>query len=49
MGWTTEGSEFETGGGQEFSLLHVVRTGAHLAFYPTDTEDSSPGGKATGA
>jgi hypothetical protein len=26
MGWTTEGSEFESRYGQEFSLLHFVQT-----------------------
>jgi hypothetical protein len=35
-GWTTEGSEFESRQGQEFSLLHVVQTGfgAHPGSYP---------------
>jgi hypothetical protein len=28
MSWTTEGSEFESRWGQEFSLLHVVQTGS---------------------
>jgi hypothetical protein len=34
-GWTTEGSEFESRWGQEFSLLHIVQTasGAHPASY----------------
>jgi hypothetical protein len=50
-GWTTEGSEFESRYGQEFSLLHVVQigSGAHSASYPMDTEDLFPGGKAAGA
>jgi hypothetical protein len=41
----TEGSEFESREGQEFSLLHVLQTGfgAHSASYPMGT-----GGKATG-
>jgi hypothetical protein len=44
--WKTEGSEFESLYGQEFSLLHVVQTGsgAHSASYPMGT-----GGKAAGA
>jgi hypothetical protein len=50
-GWTTEGSEFESRQGQEFSLLHVVQTGsaAHPALYPMGTRGSFPGGKAAGA
>jgi hypothetical protein len=34
-GWMTEGSEFESRQGKEFSLLHVVQTGsgAHPASY----------------
>jgi hypothetical protein len=28
MDWTTEGSEFESRQGQEFSLLRVVKTGS---------------------
>ncbi|PNF41012.1 hypothetical protein B7P43_G08849 [Cryptotermes secundus] len=28
MGWTTEGSEFESQQGQEFSVLHIVQTGS---------------------
>jgi hypothetical protein len=49
-GWTTEGSEFESRYGKEFSLLHVVQTGseAHLASFPTGTGDSFPWGKADG-
>jgi hypothetical protein len=45
-GWTTEGSEFESRWGQEFSLLHVVQTGSgvHPTSYPMGT-----GGKAAGA
>jgi hypothetical protein len=36
MGWTTEGSEFESRLGQEFSLLHVVQPGyrVYLTSYP---------------
>jgi hypothetical protein len=39
------------GGGQEFSLLHVVQTGsgAHLASYPMGTGGSFLGGIAAGA
>jgi hypothetical protein len=33
-GWTTEGSEFESQWGQEFSLLHVVQTGSGAAKPP---------------
>jgi hypothetical protein len=46
----TEGSEFETQYGQEFSLLHVVQTGcgAHLASYPVCTVGSFPGVKQQG-
>jgi hypothetical protein len=42
----TEGSEFESRWGQEFSLLHVVQTGSgvHQTSYPMGT-----GGKAAGA
>jgi hypothetical protein len=45
-GWTTEGSEFESRQGQEFSLLHVVQigSGVHPTSYPMGT-----GGKAAGA
>jgi hypothetical protein len=51
MGWTTEGSEFESQKGQEFSLLHVVQTGSgvHPTSYPMGTGGSFPGGKAAGA
>jgi hypothetical protein len=36
--WTTEGPEFESHEGKEFSLLHIIHTGseAHLA-YPIGT------------
>jgi hypothetical protein len=39
MGWTTEGSEFESWYGQEFSLLYVVQIGsaAHTATYAMGT------------
>jgi hypothetical protein len=51
MGWTTEGSEFESRWVQEFSLLPVVKTGsgAHLASFPMSTGAFFPGGKAAGA
>jgi hypothetical protein len=47
MGFTTEGSEFESRCGQEFSLLNVVPTGfgAHPASYPMGTAGIFPGGK----
>jgi hypothetical protein len=50
-GWTTEGSEFESRWGQEFSLLQVVKTdsGAHPASYPMGNGVSFPGGKAAEA
>jgi hypothetical protein len=43
-GWTTEGLEFESRWGQEFSLLHVVQTGSavHSASYPMGTGGSFP-------
>jgi hypothetical protein len=49
-GWMTEGSEFESRWGQEFSLLHVVQTGSgvHLT-YPMGTGGSFSGDKAAGA
>jgi hypothetical protein len=49
-GWTTEGSEFESQYGQEFSLLHVVQTGsgAHPASYSMGTGGSFPGVKRQG-
>jgi hypothetical protein len=36
MGWVTEWSEVESGEWQEFSLLHVIKTGLgpHPASYP---------------
>jgi hypothetical protein len=51
MGWTTEGSEFESRWGKEFSLLQIVQTGfeVHPTSYPMDTGSSFPGGKAAGA
>jgi hypothetical protein len=50
-GWTTEGSEFESRYGQEFSLLHFVHTGSgvHTTFHPMGSGDSFPGGKAARA
>jgi hypothetical protein len=49
-GWTTEGSDFESGWGQEFSLLHVVQTvsGVHQTSYPMCTAGSFPRGKPAG-
>jgi hypothetical protein len=43
--------EFESRKGQEFSLLHVVKTGsgAHPASYPMGTGGSFPWSKAAGA
>jgi hypothetical protein len=51
MGWMTEGSEFESGGGQEFSLLQIVQTGSgvHPTSYSMGAGGSFPGGKAAGA
>jgi hypothetical protein len=48
--WTTEGSEFESQYGQEFSLFCVVQTGSgtHPAYYPMSTVSTSPEGKAAG-
>jgi hypothetical protein len=42
--WMTEGPEFESRWVQEFSLLHIARTGsgAHPASYPTGTDALSP-------
>jgi hypothetical protein len=50
MGWTTEGSEFESLWRQEFSLLHVVQTSSwvHTASYPMGTGASFPGIKRPG-
>jgi hypothetical protein len=50
MGRTTEGSEFESRQGQEFSLLHVVQTGSGVppTSHPMGTGGSFPGGKAAG-
>jgi hypothetical protein len=50
-GWKTEESEFESLWGQEFSLLHIVKTGSgtHLASYPMGTVGFFSGGKATEA
>jgi hypothetical protein len=50
-GWTTQGSEFESRKGQEFSLLHFVQTGSgvHPTSYPMGTGGSFPGGKAAWA
>jgi hypothetical protein len=51
MGWTTEGSEYESRYGQEFSVLHVVQTGSvvHPTFYTMGTGSSFIKGKVTGA
>jgi hypothetical protein len=45
MGWTTEGSEFESRWGKEFSLFHVVQTGSgvHPTSYSMCTGGSFPG------
>jgi hypothetical protein len=49
-GWTTEGSEFESRWGQEFSVLQIVQTGAEVhPTYPMGTGGSFPGGKAAEA
>jgi hypothetical protein len=50
-GWTTEGSEFESRWGQEFSLLQVVQTGSgvHSTSYPMGTGGSFSAGKEAGA
>jgi hypothetical protein len=46
MGWATEGSEFESRYGQQFSILHVIQTGSgvHPTSYPLESV-----GKAAGA
>jgi hypothetical protein len=51
MGWTTEGSEFEYGWRQGFSLLYIIQTGSdtHPTSYPVDTGSSFSEGKATRA
>jgi hypothetical protein len=51
MGWKTEGSEFESRYGQEFSLLHLVQIGsrAHPASYSMGSGVSFRVGKAAGA
>jgi hypothetical protein len=51
MGWTTEGSQFESRWGQEFFLLQIVQTGSevHPTSYPMGTGGSFSGGKAAGA
>jgi hypothetical protein len=51
MGWKTEGSEFETPEGQEFSVLYVVQTGsgAHPASYTMGNGGYFSGGKAAEA
>jgi hypothetical protein len=45
MGWTTEGSEFESRYGQEVSNLHVTQTGygVHPTSYPMGTGGKAPG------
>jgi hypothetical protein len=50
-GWTTEGSEFESRWGQDFSLLHVIQIGfgAHSTSYSVGTGGSFLGAKAAGA
>jgi hypothetical protein len=51
MGWTTEGSEFDSQYGQEFSLLLVIQTGSgvHPTSYPMGAEGYFLGGKVAGA
>jgi hypothetical protein len=51
MGWTTEGSEFESRKDQELTLLHVVQTGSgiHPTSYPAGTVGSFPWSKAAEA
>jgi hypothetical protein len=50
LGWTTDGSEFESLYGQELSL-HVVQSSseANPVFYTIDSWGSLPWGKAAGA
>jgi hypothetical protein len=47
MGWTTEGSDFESRFVQEYSLLHFVQTGSgtHSASYQMSTGGPFPGVK----
>jgi hypothetical protein len=47
-GWTTEGSEFESGWGQAFPLLHIVQTGSGVnpTSYPMGTGGSFPWGQS---
>jgi hypothetical protein len=49
-GWTTEGSEFESLWGQEFSPLHIVQTcsGVHPTSYSMGTGGSFPRVKRSG-
>jgi hypothetical protein len=51
MGWTTEGSDFESRSGKQFSPLRLVQTGfgARPVFYPMGTGESFLGGKAAEA
>jgi hypothetical protein len=48
MGWTIEGSEFESRQEQAFSLLQVDQTGSgsHPTCYPMGIGELFPGGKA---
>jgi hypothetical protein len=50
MGWTTDGSDFESRYIQEFSLLQIIQTGSgvHPTSYPMDTGALSPGVKRPG-
>jgi hypothetical protein len=50
MGWTTEGSEFESRCGKELSPFHVVQTGTvtHAASYPMGKGALSAGIKRSG-
>jgi hypothetical protein len=51
IGSSPEELEFDSRQGQEFFLLHIVKTGsgAHQASYPVDTGGSFPGVKAARA
>jgi hypothetical protein len=49
--WTTEGSQFESRYGLEFSFLHVDQTGSGIqpTSYTMGTGGSTSGGEAAGA
>jgi hypothetical protein len=50
MGWTTEGLEFESRYGEEFSLVQIVQTGSEVypTSYPMGTGALSSGVKRPG-